>query len=190
MKLCNDKLINFFDDREIFNCEFSFQFELAWWLKQDNSDIKIIFEDKKCYENIAGNKEHRTPRCDLVIFEGNYQTFLELKYVRSHTNTTSVGARKSFVKDFSRLKKIVKNTDNDGYCIFLTDWASIYNDVIDDKDNEVLNQFKQYFAKSEWIPLGKNKNFENFRMLLVNVKDEKYNNVIEYEEVIQKYKNK
>ena len=201
MELNSENIKDFFNKREIFDCEFSFQFELAWWLKNSkNKEIeKIKFEDKKCYEGHLSNiKEHRTPRCDLVIYEKNGQkTLIELKYIRQNeTTTTSVSARKSFVKDFSRLKKCVNETKNScGYCIFLTNWDTILDaKQYKEDENEVLLNFKNNFANKKWQEYKLLKDSDenedenkNFSILVANVRDDIYNNVMPYNEVMEKY---
>jgi len=194
MKLNSEDIKNFFESSEIFDCEFSFQFEFAWWLKNNKNIKKIKFEDKKCYEgHLANIKERRTPRCDLVLFDENDNiTLIELKYIRHNESaTTSVEARKSFVKDFSRLKKSVAETKNScGYCIFLTNWKTIL-DVKQYKDNEnkVLLNFKNNFANKNWekYKLKNEDKDEEFSILVANVSDSTYNNVMSYNEVIKKY---
>lgn len=193
MELSEKEIKEFISKCEPFDCEFSFQFELAWWLREKAD--KILFENKKCYDDAIGTKvENRKPRCDLVLCDdkGNATTLIELKYVcHGDSSTTSVGARKSFVKDFSRLRECVNKDNNlDAYCIFLTNWKTIYNQQDEDGGN-VLKEFKDKFTDKhevQWVKCNWKKDCEkeskDLKFLLVDIKNEKYKNVMQYNEVI------
>lgn len=190
MDLSVKELAEFLTKKEPFNCEFSFQFELAWWLKYNKKISKLLFEDKKCYEQIGLKEGHRTPRCDLVLYDDNNNptTLIELKYIikKEGRPTTSVEARKSFVKDFSRLRECVdKNNKLNAYCIFLTDWDSIFNKDFKQNENDVLKDFKNYFTKN-WQDCFWN-NGSKIKILIANVKDRQYSKIMSYSEVMQKY---
>ncbi len=111
-------------NKEPFNCEATFQFNLAMFIKENCKNVdKIVFE-----ENIYGHNDKA--RCDLVVYlTDNHKVFIELKYVingiyktngkEREIETTSGGARKSFVSDFRRLKAITEKNSTK-YCIFIS----------------------------------------------------------------------
>lgn len=181
-----------------FNCEFTFQFALAWYLKEKCKDegIKcdVEFESKEAYtdDTMEGN---RKSRCDLVFtLNDSKKIYIELKYIyhstkekNKGTSTTSVGARKFFIKDLTRLKeKIDKPQKTDEkFCIFLTNWPICYEKQKGERTkniNEVLKIFNDnYRDKSKWINCNI-KEEQNFKCLILNVNNEEPS--MHYDEVM------
>lgn len=124
-----------------FDCEYDFQFNLALKIKEElESELKLnnnqIGFEKKIYDD-------KGCRCDLVIFPQNKsdRILLELKYVCASTDNqsakTTINARESFVKDYERIKQLIKDKKaKSGFVIFLTNKTAVYKNAAKWKKSE------------------------------------------------------
>lgn len=195
---------------KLFNHEFTFQFALAWYLKEkvenDGNKCDVEFESKEVYKN---DEEDGKCRCDLVFKLKNYigkiykQVYVELKYIKTDDSTaTSVGARQEFIKDFTRLRDNLKNLNTENneyaenveeekYCIFLTNWDVCYTkENTDENSHPLLKRYNNNLREEEgnekiWMTCEFG-NSEKFHFLMLDVCDEEIKKKIDikYNDVI------
>lgn len=162
--ITEDLIRKFIDTKKdkAYNCEFSLQFALAWFLKEYDTknlnEIKEIEFESKIYKKTDFNKEYNGYcRCDIVVYKNNgTRILIELKYIVQDSGIkTSTDARKSFMKDLIRLnnpnnKYLESNnvyTNNDErFCIFITDKNVIYEKAENCKAESDLEKFNKTFG--------------------------------------------
>ena len=120
-------------ERPIFHSEADFQHALAWKIHEEFPNINIRLE--KPFRGICNDKENSKPwYIDIFCFDGEEKFAIELKYKTRELKVKKNGeefdlksqeaqdiARYDFIKDISRLEKLVELSEiNMGFAIFLT----------------------------------------------------------------------
>lgn len=163
--ICDIDLQEFFKCEDFkkcvpFNCEMTFQFYLAWFLKENLNNAKVEFE-KNVYQKSYTLEDEKVDkrRCDLYVEyidknNNKKKALLELKYViegndqNNEKDKTSCGARKSFMKDLYRLKNdpFMKNYD-EKYCIFVTNKSAVFKkpaSIQNSKKSQLINFYELF----------------------------------------------
>ena len=120
--------------RPVFHSEGDFQFELAWLIKKRLTDADVRqefpFHDKSKKRSLdIWIRSHNIP-IELKYHQAGFKANYECERFKSSDSADKVAARYGFVKDISRIERVVKNQRcaDRGFAVLLTNIHQLWED--------------------------------------------------------------